>query len=92
MTISKEIFGIERKEVTLREDVMMQADYKDGFNDCIDLIDQFELSEEEIEEIMQFEFFSLNIKTMDSHDARLIKAYSKAIIQNKAKIFVRKTE
>ena len=82
MSISKEIFGIERLEKD--QECPMHLNYKDGVNHTINKIDEFELSEEELAKvIMRF-----NIGTTDDNDKKL----AKAIKSNQSKLFVRKNK
>lgn len=96
MTISKEIFGIERKEPYTRAISGPGID-NSQFNACLDIIDQFHFSEEELFNIIDKTF---NLVSEDSFtnfnylasSKNRNKAIAKAIIQNKSKIFVRKTK
>tara|TARA_R110000868_G_scaffold111883_1_gene301753 strand:+ start:4225 stop:4479 length:255 start_codon:yes stop_codon:yes gene_type:complete len=84
MTISKEIFGITEDDATCN--CLVECDgCKAGFINAIKLIDQYELSEEELAKIISEECYEEYPKGCYSNAARVI-------IQNKSKIFVRKTK
>lgn len=80
MSISKEIFGIERKE-PYTPAISGPGIDNSQFNACLDLIDQFELSEEELVKILNEEHFHI-----------INRMLARAIIRNQSKIFVRKTK
>ncbi|RTL04631.1 hypothetical protein EKK58_09990 [Candidatus Dependentiae bacterium] len=80
MSLSKEIFGIERKILSMKSSYEFNEPI--GFNNCLDEIDQYELSEEELA------YLIFDCSDLCHQEASLL---AKAIIQNKSKIFVRKT-
>lgn len=76
MSLSKELFGIKKYPNAIDQ-------YEGGFNDCIEKIDQFELSEEELRKIIISEYYP------NDERATLL---AKQIKQNANKIFVRKSK
>lgn len=85
MSITKEIFGIERKSCNCEAwEKYCTCDYR-GFNQSLDLIDQYELSEEELAKSIYDEIYFNT-----GHGLVLAHKIAKAIIQNKNNIFVRK--
>lgn len=98
MSISKEIFGIEKED--LNDCPMGLRDYGHGFNDALIEVDEFEISEEELEKIVdialkdRLDFMDksmLNIKNRP-RIPRMGEFIAKAIKQNQHRIFVRKTK
>lgn len=88
MSISKEIFGIDKE--TTNDCSMSFRDYVDGFNDCLNVIDSFELNEEELANIISNEWYDQLGKGLNRGQA--CKLFAKAIKSNQSKIFVRKNE
>ena len=83
MSLSKELFGIEKLTITKEENTRVRG-YEDGYNKCVYTIDQFELNEEELDKILCDVYPYSDMPTM--------KRYAKAIKENQSKIFVRKNE
>lgn len=85
MSISKEIFGIERKDLkNTFEDSLVDT----GFNQALDLLDEFELSEEELAKVIRDDREGHPGFPPASWDYRL----AKAIKSNQSELFVRKSE
>ncbi len=85
MSISKEIFGIERRETNVDDPKYL---YKNGINDTLDYIDNYELSEEEMADIikkagLEWEPFTYPTTPLEVYIAKALKS-------NKSKLFVRK--
>lgn len=81
MSISKEIFGIERLEKD--QECPMHLNYKDGVNHTINKIDEFEISEEELAKIITSEYYPCDER------ATLL---ARQIKDNQSKLFVRKNK
>lgn len=97
MTISKELFGIERKEKVTSHALcgsMCCCDEEvSSFNECVDLIDQYEISEEGILEALStipsthVPISMINDKVYYYMNKEFI---AQIIIQNQSKIFVKR--
>ena len=88
MSISKEIFGIERLEKD--QECPMHLNYKDGVNHTINKIDEFEISEEELAKIISNEWYDQLGKGLNRGQA--CDLFAKAIKSNQSKLFVRKNK
>lgn len=88
MSISKEIFGIERKEITAIPNNDWAKDV--GHNQALDLLDEYELSEEALIELLVRceDAYIHNNPTELTRRSFLVKY----IKQNQSKLFVRKNE
>lgn len=93
MTITKEIFRILKKANSYAEAKLIEGKevtaYRwpqekiDGYNQALDEIDEFELSEEELAKTITSEYYPKDER------ATLL---ARQIIQNQSKIFVRKAK
>lgn len=83
MSISKEIFGIDKIDIDFYEGSEFQYRYEEGFNSALLLIDQYEISEEAIANA---------IYHVDTSDYKNCLQIAKFIKRNQLKIFVRKHE
>lgn len=85
MSLSKELFGIEQKKLEDKAYTCKESCVDIGYNKAISLIDQFEISEEELAKAIYDEIYFNT-----GHGWVLARKIAKAIIQNKPKIFKRK--
>lgn len=91
MSISKELFGIERKK-PYTPAISGPGIDNTQFNKCLDEIDQFELSEEEIVKIITEADNDPIIHAWEKGYIPLKQKIARYIKQNAHKIFVRKTD
>lgn len=88
MSISKEIFGIEKEK--LKIGCSCCSPFIDRRDAVIDEIDKFELSEEELAKIISNEWYDQLGKGLNRGQA--CELFAKAIKSNQSKLFVRKNK